>query len=256
MIGVIAIAEENAIVREFFQLFKTPWEFFQEGRSYDVVLVATDEMPEVEARLVVHYGARIKKCDLQANVIARSSVSAATLVCAGNRVPIYGKALAFEANNASALCITLDSEVVGLRIRSDDLTVLRVGYDLFQEVGFLLSVGQPVENARVPAVEIHIAMLRDWIVSAGIPLLEIPPVPAGHSFIVCLTHDIDFIGIRRHKFDHTMWGFLYRSTVGAAYDVVRRRISFGRLLKMWRAAASLPFVYLGWAEDFWQPFDW
>src|SRR5437764_12515160 len=99
-------------------------------------------------------------------------------------------------------------------------------------------------------------MLRQWILEAGIPLIEIPPTPAGHSFLACLTHDIDFVGIRNHKFDHSMWGFLYRSTLGAIRNFLRQRISFRRLLASWGAAISLPFVYLGWKKDFWNPFEW
>src|SRR5205823_592246 len=64
------------------------------------------------------------------------------------------------------------------------------------------------------------------------------------------------VGIRKHRFDRTMWGFLYRSTVGSIVNLMRRRISPGRLLTLWRAAASLPLVYLGWLKDFWEPFDW
>src|SRR5207253_3818793 len=78
----------------------------------------------------------------------------------------------------------------------------------------------------------------------------------GHDFLVCLTHDIDFAGIRDHVFDHTMWGFLYRSTFGSLRNLLRRRISVARVLRMWRAAASLPLVYLACAKDFWSPFDW
>jgi hypothetical protein len=73
---------------------------------------------------------------------------------------------------------------------------------------------------------------------------------------VCLTHDIDFVSMRHHVFDHSMWGFLYRSSVGSVRDLLRSRVSFGRALKIWRAAASLPFVYLGWVKDFWEPFSW
>ena len=68
-------------------------------------------------------------------------------------------------------------------------------------------------------------------------------------FVVCLTHDIDFVGIRHHMFDHTMWGFLYRSTVGAVRNLCRRQDVGPRVCcEIWRAAASLPFVYLGWAQ--------
>src|SRR5206468_10163146 len=61
----------------------------------------------------------------------------------------------------------------------DGMKVLRVGYDLFGEVRFLLSTGQPPSNALIPTLDIHISMLRTWILEAGIPVVEIPPVPAG-----------------------------------------------------------------------------
>lgn len=134
--------------------------------------------------------------------------------------------------------------------------MIRLGYDLFQEIEFLLTVGQSIEHASIPTLELHVALLREIILGAGIPIVEIAPAPAGCDFSVCLTHDIDFVGIRRHKFDHTMWGFLYRSTIGAVRDALAGKISASRLLKRWKAAASLPFVHLGWAEDFWMPFEW
>ena len=38
MIGVVARANQARLVEEFFQLFKTPWEFYTPGRAYDVVI--------------------------------------------------------------------------------------------------------------------------------------------------------------------------------------------------------------------------
>jgi len=43
MIGVIPKVGEAAVVEEFFHLFKTPWELFQEGRTYDVVIATADD---------------------------------------------------------------------------------------------------------------------------------------------------------------------------------------------------------------------
>jgi peptidoglycan/xylan/chitin deacetylase (PgdA/CDA1 family) len=123
-------------------------------------------------------------------------------------------------------------------------------------VRFLLSGEQPVEQAHSPTLDLHIMMLRHWILSAGVSLVEILPTPAGHPFVACLTHDIDFVGIRNHRFDHSMWGFVHRATVGAVRNWLRRRLSLRRLVETWRAVASLPFVYLGWARDFWNPFEW
>ena len=53
MIGVIARADEHAWVREFFELFKTPWEFHRAARSYDVVLCADGAAREPGAKLVL-----------------------------------------------------------------------------------------------------------------------------------------------------------------------------------------------------------
>ena len=74
--------------------------------------------------------------------------------------------------------------------------------------------------------------------------------------MVCLTHDIDFVGIRRHVFDHTMWGFLYRATFGALYNYLRGRRTLAHLAQSWFSVVSLPIIYAGWARDFWEPFEW
>ncbi len=106
----------------------------------------------------------------------------------------------------------------------------RIGYDLFSEVRTLLTVGQPPANANMPALELHIAFLRDLITGCGVPLVEIPPVPDGYRFIACLTHDVDHPSIRRHKWDHTMFGFLYRAIFGSLRNLIRGRMSVQDLL--------------------------
>ena len=145
-------------------------------------------------------------------------------------------------------------------VRYDALKTIRSSYDsamtYLRKSKSSCRSGNRAEYAHISTLDIHIGLLRNWIVGEGISLLEIPPSPAGYSFAVCLTHDIDFVGIREHKLDHTMGGFLYRSTVGAVLNclsssVFRCAIS----LRRW-VAASLPFVYLGWAGDFWIPFEW
>jgi peptidoglycan/xylan/chitin deacetylase (PgdA/CDA1 family) len=256
VIGVIAKAGQTATVEEFFELFKTPWEAYRPGRAYDVVVATVDEIPDVAPRLLALYGAGVKTRDARDGIVARSRQRGGALSYRGTRLPIYGEIAAFEVRDGAVLCVAADDGAAGLTTSKTDFTMMRLGYDLFAEVELLLSAGQPVEHAGVPTLDLHITMLREWILNAGITLVEIPPAPAGHGFCVCLTHDIDFAGIRNHRFDHTMWGFLYRSTVGAARNLVRGRLSMARLFQSWRAAASLPFVYLGWAKDFWEPFDW
>ena len=43
VIGVISRPDQRPVVEEFFELFKTPWEFYQPGRTYDVVVATADE---------------------------------------------------------------------------------------------------------------------------------------------------------------------------------------------------------------------
>ncbi|OLB87869.1 MAG: hypothetical protein AUI12_05920 [Acidobacteria bacterium 13_2_20CM_2_57_6] len=257
MIGVICKIDQVAVVEEFFELFKTPWEFYQRGRAYEVVVATADDVPGVDARLLILYGAETKTTDRNAGIRVRRRRRGGSLNYQTTTLPIYGDLVAFEENSKGDPLLKAASETVGLRMASSEgARVIRLGYDLFEEAQLLFSGGQPVEHARVPTLDLHIEMIREWILREGILLLEIPPLPADHRFTVCLTHDIDFVGIRNHKFDHTMWGFLYRSTVGALRKLVRGRISLARLFDTWRAVASLPFVYLGWAEDFWSPFEW
>lgn len=254
MIGVLAQGHQRAAVEEFFELFKTPWEFYQRDRLYDVVIVTAHDVPPIDVPLLLIYGADSKKTDPAIGVVACSN--GACLSCDGLSLPIYGNLLTFAASSDGAIRATTSAGAVGLQFDSGGSTIIRLGYDLFDEVRHLLTVGQPGEHAHVPTLDLHIRMLRNLMIDAGVAFIEVPPSPADYDFTVCLTHDIDFMGIRRHLLDHTMWGFLYRATIGGFWRCVRRRLSVGRLLAAWRAVASLPFVYLGWARDFWDPFRW
>jgi len=255
LIGVIFKPGQLEVVEEFFQLFKTAWEPYAPGRTYDVIVSTGDVPPHADTNLVVVYGPEANHTDARpggAGVRRHGG-----FVCHGDmQIPIYGELLTFAGEGNEVCCVTDQAEPAGIRAGMPGGAIIRLGYDLFEEVRFLLSTGQPIEQAQTPTLDIHIQMLREWILAAGVPLIEVLPVPAGHSCAVCLTHDIDFVGIRRHLFDHTMWGFLYRATVGAFRNFARGGLSWRHLLKSLRAAASLPFVYAGWAEDFWEPFEW
>jgi hypothetical protein len=148
-----------------------------------------------------------------------------------------------------------DGRAAGIRQQAQHRTVIRLGYDLFDEVRHLLTEGQPAEFAQVPSLDAHIRMLREWIVRSGIALTEIPPVPASYRFMVCPTHDVDFVRIRDHGFDHSVKGFLYRAVVGSVKRVVSGRLSLMQLARNWLAAAAWPLTRLGWIPDYWNHFE-
>ena len=85
--------------------------------------------------------------------------------------------------------------------------------------------------------------------------MEIPLRPAGHEFIVCLTHDVDHVGIRNHRWDHTLLGFLYRATIGSVLDPMVGRKTPGQVAQNFSAVLHLPLVHLGLVEDFWYQFE-
>lgn len=256
MIGVIADPAEHDVVREFFELFKTPWEFYRGDRRYDVLLCAADGQFDATARLVLFYGGKKTRYDVEPKIqTGREDKQPCILCYHGHRMPIYGHTVTFPEQGNDLLTTEDSKECVAYLGESNGRLLARIGYDLFGEVRTLLTVGQPPPNASLPALELHIAFLRDLITGCDVSLVEIPPVPEGYQFVACLTHDVDHPSIRQHKWDHTMFGFLYRAIFGSLRNLIRGRMSLQDLLTNWAAALKLPFVYLGLAKDFWREFD-
>jgi len=255
MIGVLADTAQSSVVAEFFELFKTSWEFYREGPHYDALICSNAEPPRSSAKLVLIYGVGPKLFDRENGIEIRSLRSNSVISYEDRQIPIYGNCLTFEGPATHGLIDESDQASVAVEIAADGQTFVRIGFDLFGEIRRLLTRGQPPAHAAIPALELHIALLRDLITGCAIPLVEIPPLPFGYSFIVCLTHDVDHWGIRNHKFDHTMFGFLYRALIGSVINFCRGRKSLRQVAVNWMAAFSLPFVHLGLAKDFWNDLD-
>jgi hypothetical protein len=255
MLGVIAKPSEEAVVREFFELFKTPWEFFRSNRPYDVVLCTRDCSFDEPAKLIIFYAGRLTQFDGAHDIrVSDHRSDSCVLLYEGNRIPIYGETVTLSSRDECLLRDECSSQCAGTVSHFGEKVVARIGYDLFGEVSRLLTNGQPALNADIPTLEWHIELLRKLVVGCGVPLVEIPPVPEGYQFVTCLTHDVDHPSLRRHRWDYTMFGFLYRALLGSVRKSVRGSFSFQDVVKNWTAAAKLPFVYLGLAEDPWREF--
>ncbi len=244
MISVLASEADQPVVREFFELFKTPWRFYAAGVPAKILLCSGQDVPANDADLVIIFNSRVIASDPAAQS-SGSETKPAVFKHEHVELPIYGRRL---VDNTSR-------QILFQRGQNNRQPLVRIGFDLFAEVRHLLAVGQPAEHAAAPTLERHIDFLRQLILSHGLPLLEIPPRPVGHEFIVCLTHDVDHVGIRNHKFDHTMFGFLYRATIGSVLDVAAGKKSACQLFQNIFAALRLPLVHLGLAKDFWYQFD-
>jgi hypothetical protein len=256
MIGVLADPAEHKVVREFFELFKTPWEFYRRDRQYDVLLHAGDGQFDATAKLILFYAGRKMHFDDDHQIqTGREWKHPCILSYHGNRIPIYGDTITFPGQGNGLLTKEDSKECAAYLGQAKGSALGRIGYDLFGEIRFLLTAGQPPANANLPALELHITLLRDLITGSGVPLVEIPPVPNGYQFVVCLTHDVDHPSIRHHKWDHTIVGFLLRAVFGSLVDTLLGRMSIRDAVKNWVAAFKLPFVYIGLAKDFWRDFD-
>lgn len=250
MIGVIAQEKDRVVVNEFFELFKTPWEFYSQNTQYEVVVAAEDFAGSIDAPVALLYAGRQLAFDEHHPYDVLKRDCGDRLRVRGRLIPLYGESASFKAKGAAVK--SLGENI--LELADTEGVVVRIGYDLFEEVRMLLESGQPTENALYPALDDHISLMRELIVSVGGSFVEIPPVPAGHQFIVCLTHDVDHPLIRRHRFDRTALGFVARATIGSLLRFARGSLPLKDLLTNWFAALRLPFVQCGLARDFWRTF--
>lgn len=257
MIGVVAHSGEYEPAREFFELFKTPWEWYRPEGQYEVVLIARGDVSarDYKAKILVLYSRQETRIDEELSIKVVAHQQQTMLSFKGSRLPLYGGSCAFVAVGESFLQDANSYQTVGVLFGNGGHIVARMGYDLFQEMRTLLTEGQPTEHAGIPTVEKHIEILRDLIIDAGVTLIEIPPIPDGYRFIACLTHDVDHPFMRRHRWDHTMFGFLYRAVFGSLLRVLARKMPLRHLLTNWAAAAKSPLMYWGLTEDPWYGFD-
>lgn len=252
MIGVAANSRDIETATEFFELFKTPWEPVVPGRDYSVVLSTGLQPQEYRAPVVVMYASAGHGDRLERH--SRASHTAVELRLDADRFPVYGAVASFESTDGPSI-LSLDGRAVDHFVETGSQLVCRVGYDLFEEVRFLLELGQPAAYAPIPTLEFHIECLRRILLKAGVAFIEVPPRPRESDFVCCLTHDLDFYGIRRHPFDATMAGFVARSSVGTLVDWIKGRRPATDVFRNWQALLSLPLVFLGLAPDPWKPID-
>jgi hypothetical protein len=251
MIGVAVDSTELQTVGEFFELFKSPWERGVAGRRYRAVLSTVGRPKDLEADVFLVYGPSESAVDDKARVGVDLAEGPLDAEWEATRFPLYGRVALFPTvGHATLHC---DGRALDYRLGEWGQALWRVGYNLFDEVRHLLSSGQPAAQAATPTLDIHIALLRHLLRQSGVSFVEIPPRPAEHDFICCLTHDVDFFGIRRHALDSTLGGFVGRASFGTLAGLLAGRRSFGDAARNWTALLSLPLVLAGILPDPWQP---
>ena len=254
MIGVIANPNDSRWVTEFFELFKTPWEWHVPAKQYQVVITADGRTQPANAALAIMYGAAEHPIDRRVGVTVEAMRTPACVRWGTEALPVQGPLVGFRGR-VGATALSLGGSAVDYHVSVGRMMLRRIGLNLFEEVSRLLSAGQPGSSAHIPTLEQHVALVRQSLCDADLPFIEVPPRPEGAEFICCLTHDVDFFGLRRHFVDRTLAGFALRGTFGTARDFVRGRRPLDEALRNWAAVASLPAVFLGLKPDPWNPFE-
>ena len=117
MIGVIADPADHLVVREFFELFKTPWEFYSTDHNYDAVLCAGDFEVGGNAKVVIRYAGRNIRFDDDADDAARGAGAhhdEIGLDCFGHYVSLHPVAAGDGRQLSIFLCAGRKSWVAGL----------------------------------------------------------------------------------------------------------------------------------------------
>jgi hypothetical protein len=251
MIGVFCSSGQERLIAEFFELFKTPWQFARIGRRYPVSIVTTAEIDSwASSDVMISYGLYGAAIDERLGLAGEDSALDAELSWNQHRFPVYGGAALFSDSGKAFIRHIASGRSVGIEARFKTCRIYRIGVDLVRQVERLLSVGQPIQWATIPTLELHIAILRNLIVAAGVQLVEIPPSPLGTTFSLCVTHDVDFAGIHFHGLDRTVIGFLLRATFGSVVRLLQGDLRLAQFFFNLFAALSLPLVYCGAIPDF------
>ena len=147
MISVHASEADHPVVREFFELFKTPWRFHAPDSPAEILLCNGAEIPANAAVLVIVFnGGPENGVEIFQDY--------------GIEMPVYGRKRIDPSTR----------KIIFQRQPEKGRTLVQIGYDLFAEIHHLLTAGQPEQFAAIPTLERHIALLRNLILSHGLPL--------------------------------------------------------------------------------------
>jgi hypothetical protein len=239
VLGVLVPPRYRAVAAEMFELFKTSWEPVRDDVEYEVILGHSESVRGTGRRLTIVTGG-------PGEIDTSWAVPPAPL-----RPPARIDALGIDVDLQHPwLPVGAQGEAFVWRGPGR----LRLGYDLFAEIEALLTTGQPSATALNATTGRHLEIVRQGMLAAGIPIVEVDAAPAGAAITVALTHDVDFARLRNHVFDRTAAGFLYRATVATLIDFLRGRATLRTVGRNLAAAVKLPLVYLDWARDPWSCF--
>lgn len=215
MVYVNCTDSDVPLVAELFRLFDVSWSRTNSSKSEKVMISfgETDAIKEAIPKIQydrhrsftgnhIPAGKEVKRLQFS-NVV----------------VPIYCGARKIDAIG-EVVATTEDGFAIAKCIKTKESISVIFGYDLLAELHFLLTIGQPVEYAAIPTLDLHIDLLKNalsYISRDHSAVKNHTP----HKLLI-LTHDVDIPFLRPHLFDTVFAGILAR---GAASLTGRSKLA-------------------------------
>src|SRR5208283_1917286 len=137
-IGIISRDWQKRAVEEFFELFKVPWGYYDKEKEYDIIIVTDNTAAVPPARLAFIFSAETTPFDLQEGTSIDLREGGTMLQCNDLEFPVYQGIAVFLSPKSAMINIKDGAGVVGIKSISTDQRILRIGYDLFDEIAYLL----------------------------------------------------------------------------------------------------------------------
>ena len=158
MIGVIANPSDEGVVREFFELFKTPGSSIATTDNTTSSFAPGDnDLTVVSAKLLLVYGAERLRFDGKHKVQVAARTQGGNVSFSGTTIPLYGSVLRFARSGVSVLENSQSGEPLAYVRSAWDKCLPASGMTCFMKCGPLLIQGQPAANASFPTLDFHIA---------------------------------------------------------------------------------------------------
>ena len=139
MIGVSANETDMETAKEFFELFKTPWEPVVPLRKYRAVLCTDGRTANLDADLILIYSSRQEPCDRERSIDAEQLNGPLDLTWGEWTFPIYGRVARLAGSDVPL--VECRGQGIDYRQSIGQRVVRRIGYDLFEETRHLLTYG-------------------------------------------------------------------------------------------------------------------
>jgi len=205
MVHVVCAKGDVFLVAELFRLLGASWSRASGGKKARIT-VSFGESDLIRKGIPkVQYDRYRSSFSTMDSVM--SEVTVIRLRFGSTIIPIYCGVRKINGSG-KVLATTENGFVVARFVKEGSLLSVIFGYDILAELQFLLTIGQPIEYAAIPTLDLHINLLKLALSHIS---KDISNIKSGTpQKLLVLTHDVDIPFLRPHLFDTVFAGILAR----------------------------------------------